>query len=171
MESLRRRATIAAGLFGSSLLNSGCSVSIEPTELTQACLERFSAAALAESQTWPIAANIAGRVGFGPPRGLDAPPIQTKQVGFLSADGAQHSVAFENAEWSKALLIRIANEGGRSRVRLYTIDRQGRLIGAGEGYNGQAEIFRLDDPRVRDDYRNEQNLWRVMGPDEECGRG
>jgi hypothetical protein len=163
--------TYSASIFVCSLGVTGCSVSIDSTQMTQACLERISADALQTPQSWPIGANLAGRIGFGPPRGLDAPPIQTKQVGFLSPDGSQHSIAFEGAAWTRALLIRVVNDGGQPRTRLYAIDRQSTLVGAAEGRNGEVEVLRPEEPRVREDYQSELQLWRSAGPDEACGRG
>ena len=170
MEKAWQRAMRALGMCGWGLLAVGCSVSVE-SGFTQGCLERATRDALASTPTYPIAANLAGRIGFGPPRGLEAPPIPTKQVGFYGPDGSLHSIAVESPSWTKALMIRIVDEGGRPRTRLYVIDRQVRLLRAAEGYNSQVEIMDPEDPRAREGFRAEQELWRSAIPETACRSG
>lgn len=158
-----RFLVVGAGI----MLSPACSISIDPG-LTQECLERLSAEAFASDPIYPIARNVATKVGFGRPQRSDTAPIETKQVGFPAPDGSIHAMAFESPSWTKALIIRTIPDAGRPRTRFYVIDRQARLLGVAEAYDGHIESLRIGDPSVMELFRAEQTLWRSAGPDEAC---
>lgn len=139
------------------------------TGISPQCLARIAAVSLASEPTYPIAANWAGPFGLVPSSDPDAPPWLTKQSGFLLPANTMHSLAFDSPGWTRAGLLRgSVSPDGESTLRIYLIDRQVRLLRAGQVDHRRLVMLNVRDAAVRADFEGELALWAARLAPSDC---
>lgn len=141
---------------------------IAPT-ISPQCLARIGALSLASAPVYPIAANWAGPFGLVPSSDPYAPPWLTKQSGFVLPAGTMHSLAFDTPGWTRAAVLRgTISPTGESTLRLYIVDRQVRLLRAGQVDHRRLTMLNVRDPAVRADFDRELALWAARVAPSRC---
>jgi hypothetical protein len=151
-----------------TLALAACGDARAPT-LSPQCLARIASASLASAPVYPIAANWAGPFGLVPSSDPNAPPWLTKQSGFVLPANTMHSLAFDSPGWTRAGLLRgTLSPAGDSTLRIYLIDRQVRLLRAGEVDHRRLTMLDIRDSTVRADYERELALWAARLAPSHC---